>query len=170
MPRKKSKKSKIAATAGVLAVISSLTVYQVSNKKTGEIPKYSRNDYKHWIDEDKDCQDTRQEVLIDESLVKVKLDAKGCKVLSGKWYDPYTDKYFTNPNDLDIDHFVPLKEVHRSGGYRWDKVKKQEYANDLKNPEALIAVYKSANRSKGDKDPAVWLPGNEKYICEYVKT
>ncbi len=49
---------------------------------------------------------------------------------------------------------MPLKEVHRSGGYNWDKAKKQEYANDLKNPETLIAVDKSANRSKSNKDQA----------------
>lgn len=88
--------------------------------------------------------------------------------MSGRWYDPYSDKYFTNPSDLDVDHFVPLKEVHRSGGYKWNKEKKQEYANDLKNPETLIAVYKGANRSKGDRDPANWLPKNEKFVCEYV--
>lgn len=166
--KSKSNKSKIAITAGIIATISSLTVYQISDKQADKIPEYSRKDYKHWIDEDKDCQDTRQEVLIAESVIKVKLDKKGCRVLSGKWYDPYTDKYFTDPGDLDVDHFVPLKEVHRSGGYIWDKDKKQEYANDLKNSETLIAVDKSANRSKSDKDPASWLPKNEKYVCEYI--
>ena len=53
--------------------------------------QYSRSDYKHWIDADKDCQDTRQEVLIAESLEKPILDEKGCKVISGKWFDPYTN-------------------------------------------------------------------------------
>lgn len=132
--------------------------------------QYSRSDYKHWIDADKDCQDTRQEVLIAESLEKPILDEKGCKVISGKWFDPYTNQYFTNPQDLDVDHFVPLKEVHRSGGQNWDKAKKMKYANDLTNPETLIAVDKSANRSKGDKDPSDWMPPNKSYQCEYIKT
>jgi len=134
------------------------------------IYQYSRADYKHWIDADKDCQDTRQEVLIFESIEKVTLDQNGCKVIEGKWYDPYSNQYFRNSDDIDIDHFVPLAEVHRSGGNMWSKDKKMEYANDLDDPEVLIAVDKSANRSKGDKDPSDWLPPNKEFQCEYIKT
>ena len=49
--------------------------------------KYNRKDYRHWIDEDRDCQNTRNEVLIQESLESVTYkSSKGCKVSSGKWY------------------------------------------------------------------------------------
>ncbi len=76
---------------------------------------YDRDLYGGWRDADGDCQDTRQEVLIAESLVPVALDSRGCRVVSGQWLDPYTGQTFTNPSDLDIDHFIPLAEAHRSG-------------------------------------------------------
>ena len=31
-------------------------------------PSYNRKDYPHWIDLDKDCQDTHQEILVEENL------------------------------------------------------------------------------------------------------
>lgn len=130
---------------------------------------YDRKLYKHWIDEDKDCQDTRQEVLISESIEPVALDDIGCRVVSGRWYDPFTDNTFTDPSDLDIDHLVPLKEAHLSGAHSWTASMREKYANDLNNPDSLIAVSKSANRSKGAKDVAQWLPSNEDFHCEYVR-
>ncbi len=158
--------------AANIAVTAAITIFAIVAYNYSEPPHkpYSRTDYKHWIDADNDCQNTRQEVLIEESLEEAKLDELGCRVIKGKWYDPYTDKYFTNPNDLDIDHFVPLKEVDISGGYRWPKEKKMSYANDLVDPEVLIAVDKAANRAKGSKDPSEWMPPNSQYQCEYIKT
>ena len=34
-------------------------------------PAYDRRDYPHWIDLDQDCQNTRHEVLVEESTVPV---------------------------------------------------------------------------------------------------
>ena len=130
---------------------------------------YRRDDYKHWIDADSDCQDTRQEVLVAESLSPVELDQSGCRVVSGRWFDPYTGLTVTNPSELDIDHFVPLAEAHRSGAFAWDAEARESFANTLNHDEGLIAVTAGANRSKGDRDPAKWLPPNEAYRCDYVR-
>ena len=132
-----------------------------------DIPKYQRKTFKHWVDYDKNGLDTRQEVLKRDSLVPVTLSNK--KIILGKWYDPYTNKYFTDPGCLDIDHVVSLKDAHISGAYDWTEEEKKLFANDLKNECHLIAVYKGANRSKGSKSLYNWLPKNKKYHRQYIK-
>ncbi|MGL4388212.1 MAG: YHYH domain-containing protein [Brevinema sp.] len=129
---------------------------------------YDRDEWKHWIDADGDGQDTRQEVLIEESLVPVTFDERG-KVLSGKWFDPFSGEYFTDPKELDVDHVVPLKNAYDSGGASWDRKKKEAYANYLDDPNHLMAVSAKENRSKGSKDPSEWLPPNKSFHCEYIR-
>jgi len=136
---------------------------------TDDVP-YRRKDYlPRWADADQDCQNTRQEVLIAESHVPVTLGPRGCRVIAGQWHDPYTGRTFTNPRRLDIDHVVPLKEAHESGAASWDQSRKRAFANDLANANSLIAVYRGANRSKGARDPASWLPRNQAYHCAYAR-
>ena len=131
---------------------------------------YRREDYlSSWRDADGDCINTRHEVLQATSLVTPIMSGNGCSVVQGRWYDPYTGQFYNNPQDLDIDHVVPLAEAHRSGADEWTRSKKQMFANDITNTGFLLAVDKSANRSKGDSDPANWMPPNVKYHCEYVQ-
>ena len=132
-------------------------------------PSYRRADWRHWIDADRDCQDTRQEVLIEESLIQVTLSPDGCRVLAGQWLDPYGGEVYTDPQQLDIDHVVPLGAAHRMGGWRWSRTRKAEYANDLSDPEHLIAVSARMNRQKGDRGPATWLPPRTRSQCRYVR-
>ena len=57
-----------------------------------ETPPYARADCKHWIDEDGDCKNTRNEVLLRDSEVPVEFknrtDGKECIVISGQWTYP----------------------------------------------------------------------------------
>ena len=134
-----------------------------------DIPVYDRADWKHWTDEDGDCQDARQEVLVAESLVEVTFETgQECRVATGRWYGAYTGAFVEDPGDLDIDHLVPLKNAHNSGGWRWDAEKKAEYANHLEDEDHLIAVTAGANRSKGAKGPEEWAPPETGYWCEYA--
>lgn len=134
---------------------------------TSPLP-YQRSLYGDWLDADNDCQNTRHEVLIAESQVKASLDETGCFVIAGKWYDPYLDGLITDPRVIDIDHFIPLAEAHRSGGANWDDETRYSFGNDLSENGVLIPVSASANRSKGDRDPANWLPPNTDYHCQYI--
>jgi hypothetical protein len=63
---------------------------------------------------------------------------------------------------------VPLKEAWDSGAHAWESDRRRAFANDLDLPEALIAVSRSSNRSKSDRDPADWLPPLRSYHCHYI--
>ena len=101
------------------------------NEIATDLPKYDREGWKHWIDEDRDCQNTRHEVLIEESLKAVTFKSdKQSQVATGEWLAPFTGDTVTDGTKLDVDHKVPLKNAHDSGGWAWDKDKKAVYANE----------------------------------------
>ncbi len=128
---------------------------------------YDRSLFKHWIDQDRNGCDTREEVLKAESKVKAKT-GKGCEILSGKWLSLYESKTFTKASQLDIDHMVPLKEAWESGADSWSSKERELFANDLGFKDSLIAVSASTNRSKGDRDPSEWKPSNKAFACQYA--
>lgn len=137
---------------------------------TAQIPEYDRGEWGRWRDDDGDCQDTRQEVLIEASLEPVIFeDERKCRVAEGKWRDPYTGRTFTDPSDIDIDHVVAIKEAHDAGGWAWDKERKRAYFNHLENSNHLVASWLSSNRSKGSRGPDEWLPPDPTFRCEYLK-
>ena len=134
--------------------------HDIKSKEGG----YSRKNWKHWVDFDQDCQDSRAETLIKQSDIPVIFKtSRSCNVLYGQWVCPYTLKIFFKANKTDIDHIVPLKEAYLSGASSWPKEKKKQFAND---PDNLLVTSASANRSKGAKDPVKWMPKNGK--CAYI--
>ena len=133
------------------------------------LPDYDRNDWKQWTDADRDCQDARNEVLIAESRTAVtyRTDRK-CRVAAGEWLAPYTNTIVTDPGRLDVDHMVPLGNAHDSGAWQWSANQRERYANYLEDPQHLIAVTASANRSKGARGPDQWKPEDRTYWCQYA--
>lgn len=127
---------------------------------------YNRSQWKHWIDEDGDGCNTREQVLVAQGT-DVTTDPNTCKVLSGTWIDNYSAETFTDPGALDIDHVVPLSWAAANGGNDWDADKKMAFAND---PSNLFISDASENRSKGDKGPAEYLPPNLDFQCLYVNS
>ena len=135
----------------------------------GSMSGYSREDFEHWSrandfgwDAPESSCDAREAALIrDGENVKT---GQGCKVSSGEWYDPYTDQTFTDPQDIDTDHVVPLANAWRSGASSWTDDQRERYAND---PDVLLSVEDNANQAKGDKGPEAWKPPNEEVWCDY---
>lgn len=124
---------------------------------------YDRSEFRHWVDADRDCRDTRDEVLASESLVRV----SGCDIQRGKWRSAYDGVITYSSTTFDIDHLVPLAEAWDSGASRWSASTKERFANDLGDSRSLIAVTASSNRAKSDQDPAEWMPRLAK--CTYVR-
>lgn len=128
--------------------------------------RYERKLYKHWTDDNKNCLNTRDEILKARSIGPVMMKKKGCKVISGVWEDYYYDETLTEAKLIDIDHIVPLKNAHESGAFKWNAKEREAFAND---PENLVITNKRYNRQKGAKGIDSWLPVNKDYACKYLK-
>jgi S1-C subfamily serine protease len=141
----------------------------IKENEISNIPRYNREDWNSWIDNDDDCQNTRHENLQLESFIEVSfVQDNSCYVSSGKWFDPYNGEFLYEASQIDIDHFIPLYNVHISGGWLWSEEKKTQFANNLNDPDLLIAVESRTNREKSSHTPDQWKPENTSYWCEYA--
>ncbi|WP_069811647.1 HNH endonuclease family protein [Streptomyces sp. TP-A0874] len=138
---------------------------ELTEKAEGSSDGYSRDKFPHWINQEGNC-DTR-EVVLKRDGQNVEQDG-ACAAVSGSWTSAYDGVVRTNSSTMDIDHIVPLAEAWRSGASSWTNDQRQAFANDLTRPQ-LIAVTDSSNRSKGDKDPAKWMPPSAGYHCTYAR-
>lgn len=86
--------------------------------------------------------------------------------LAGYW----TGQLIPDLSQADIDHHVPVKHAHMSGGCHWSEFQRNAFYTDLDN---LNVTTQSMNRSKSDKAPGYWTRQNE-FIdtpaerCEYA--
>ena len=85
--------------------------------------------------------------------------------MRGEWIDPYTGNMFSNAEDVDIDHLVPLRWAWTRGASAWTAKQRIDFANDLSN---LLVVDGKTNREKGAKGIDEWLPPNGNFQCEYI--
>ena len=147
-----------------LTVLNSLSV-KGRAAKTG----YTRAQFTHWSDLDRNGCDARNDTLKrDLTEVIYKAGTRDCKVIAGLLLDPFSGKVITfssTKSTIDIDHVVALSNAWQTGAAYFDKTKRQQIAND---PLNLLAVDFSLNRQKGDGDAATWLPPLKSYRCDYV--
>ncbi|MFH8367511.1 HNH endonuclease family protein [Streptomyces sp. NPDC018031] len=141
--------------------LASLTV-----RAEGSLDGYSRDKFPHWITQSGACN-TREAVLKRDGT-NVVTDSS-CAAVSGSWYSPYDGATWHAASDIDIDHMVPLAEAWRSGASSWSTATRQNFANDLTRAQ-LLAVTDNVNQSKGDQDPAEWMPSRTAYHCTYARS
>ena len=152
-----------ADVQSVIMVLDSL-----ATADRGSDSRYRRDDWRHWVDDDRDCQNTRAEVLIEESLAEVDFAGnEDCRVVAGEWLGPWSGEIFTDASDVDIDHHVPLGHAHEAGGWSWDAERKRAFANDMSNPASLQATKATLNRAKGKQPPDQWRPDDTRGWCRY---
>lgn len=131
--------------------------------------RYSRAQFKHWVDVDRDCQNTRAEVLIRDSEIPVtfRRPPRRCTVDRGRWRDVYTGVVVTEARALDVDHVVPLRAAWDAGAAHWTPERRAAFANHL-GPHHLVVTQASVNRRKGARTPAEWLPPDEERHVAYA--
>lgn len=146
-----------------LILLPSIALPQAIEQETRY--EYNRKLFGNWRDDDRNCVNTRNEVLIRDAI-EYELDARGCKVLNGIWRDFYTGKILTDVSVIDIDHVVPLREMWDSGLSEYPRRVLQIVYNDMDN---LVVTHRSANRNKSSFEPHEWRKFNTiEQPCRFI--
>ncbi|OBB08726.1 hypothetical protein A5662_09095 [Mycobacteriaceae bacterium 1482268.1] len=117
--------------------------------------------------------DTRNDILDRDLVDKTYVSIKRCPnaVATGTLHDPYTNATipFVRGNQsgasVQIDHIVPLALAWDLGARDWPDELRLRFAND---PANLLAVAGQPNQDKGDSEPALWMPPNVAFRCQYA--
>lgn len=140
---------------------------------------YRRDAFGESWDDDNDAPggrngcDTRNDILDRDLVEKSYVSIKRCPtaVATGTLVDPYTNAViaFVRGNQIgasvQIDHIVPLSLAWDLGARSWTDELRLRFAND---PANLLAVDGPTNQNKGDSEPAVWMPPNRAFWCQYA--
>jgi len=141
------------------------TPFGPTHAQDTDIPKYERKAFgSSWADTDRDCQNTRAELLVELSINPVSYRrSDGCVVARGAWRSFFTLNYVNEASKVDIDHVVPLHWAWQHGAHAWSKSKRVRFSNDYAN---LVVVESNLNRSKGSKGIDRWMPPTNQ--CQYT--
>lgn len=150
-------------TTPFIDLLNGLVTDKAPESHTG----YDRDLFHVWVDADADGCNTRAEVLMAQSRVATTHHNR-CTIDSGEWFSLYDGLTLTDASSVDIDHVVPLSEAWKSGAWQWTADTRRRYANDMGYAASLLAVSAASNRSKGDSDPAQWMPVASA-ACDYAQ-
>jgi hypothetical protein len=90
------------------------------------------------------------------------------RLVGGTWWSYYDASEITSAAALDITHTVPPAAAWESGASQWTAERREAHANDLGDPRTFNAVSAASHHSKGDQDPAHWLPSHTRATCRYI--
>jgi len=137
----------------LVAVAQQPSAVSVLNKLEvkGRAPKtgYSRAQFLHWSDPDRNGCDARNDTLKRDLRNTVfKSDTNECKVISGELRDPFSGKIISfnltsSSSSIDIDHIVSLSNAWQTGAAYFSKEVRKNLANDTLN---LMSVDAKLNR------------------------
>ena len=140
---------------------------------------YRRSAFGDAWDDDNDAPlghngfDTRDDILNRDLVDKTYVSIKRCPdaVATGTLHDPYTNTTIAFQRgakvgeSVQIDHIAPLAYAWDMGAFSWPDPERKRFAND---PANLLAVEGQANQDKGDSPPALWMPPNGAFHCQYA--
>jgi len=117
--------------------------------------------------------DTRDDILNRDLVDTTHVSIKRCPnaVETGILRDPYTNATINFRRgagigaSVEIDHIVPLALAWDMGAHDWPIAERVRFAND---PANLLAVSGKANEDKADSQPALWMPPNNAFWCQYA--
>ncbi|MGX2995163.1 HNH endonuclease family protein [Streptomyces sp. JNUCC 64] len=113
--------------------------------------------------------DTRNDLLRRDGRRLEFRSGSDCVVIAMELFDPYTGRTLDwrkrDAAEVQIDHVVPMSYAWQLGAARWDREKRERFANDALN---LLPVSGRTNAAKRDSGPASWLPPDRRVRCAYA--
>ncbi len=128
---------------------------------------FRNNAFGGWTTDGAGC-DTSERVLIRDSTATVKLEHKSCRVRAGRWVSVWDQSTWTDPARLSVTQVVPLSEAWQSGAWSWSQQRRDAFVNDTSDQRSLAVIADSVSQSRGDRDPAGWLPPSGGQVCRYI--
>ena len=129
---------------------------------------YDRTRYfGYWNDTNRDCQNTRAEVLLQETKSAVTYTtARRCTLRTGRWVSIWDNRIHSSASGVEIDHTVPVHEAWGSGARYWPQARRVAFYNDLGDSRSLNALTAALNSAKQARGPESWMPPANR--CAYI--
>ncbi|NNC81406.1 MAG: hypothetical protein HKN94_14780 [Acidimicrobiales bacterium] len=121
-----------------------------------------------WPDGPTGCDDPLAVALANRSAAPIDwVNQRTCTARSGNWRDRYHDVRLTAASDMAVSSLIPLKIVHESGGWEWDKETRAAFVADVFAPSVTITT-RDAGHNPNRQSPDQWRPAREETWCAYA--